>query len=65
MIKAEYEAYWDCPKCGNLTTQIDDEHIDCDNGETLDIICKHDFDDKTSAELMVCNHEYQVDLRWC
>lgn len=61
MVQAEYEAYWHCPKCGEMTTQSDDEHIVHDNGEVLDIKCKHDVDNG-GAELEECGHEYQVNL---
>ena len=61
MVQAEYEAYWDCPKCENHTTQIDDEHIVHDNGEVLDIKCTHDVDNG-GDDFEVCGHEYQVNL---
>lgn len=61
-VKAEYEAHWDCPKCGGLTTQIDDEHIDHDNGDSLNIICAHEVDEG-GDDFVPCGHSYEVDLR--
>ena len=61
MVQAEYEAHWDCPKCENLTTQVDDEHIAFDDGETLRIKCKHDVD-KGDYDLEECGHDYEVNL---
>jgi hypothetical protein len=61
MIDAEYEAYWDCPECQCLTTQVDDEHITHNNGDVLSIKCKHDVD-KGGLGFEECEHEYKVNL---
>ena len=62
MIKAEYEAHWDCPLCKNRTDETDLSFIDFDNGEVLDIICQHDID-MGGDTFEECNHKYQVDLK--
>ena len=62
MIKAEYEAHWDCPKCEGLTYQSDDAHITFDNGEVLTVKCDHDVDNG-GLDFEKCGHVYQVDLR--
>jgi hypothetical protein len=62
MVDAEYEAHWDCPKCGNRTDETEQEFIDFDNGEVFDVICLHDID-KGNADFEECKHEYQVNLR--
>lgn len=60
-VKAEYEAYWDCPKCGGLTTQNDDEHIDYDSEDSLSITCAHNVDEGGDY-FVPCGHCYSVDL---
>jgi len=60
-IDAQYEPFWHCPKCENRTDDTDQDHIDYDNGEVLDIICKHDVD-KGGLKCEPCNHEYSVNL---
>jgi hypothetical protein len=55
-VQAEYEAYWDCPKCAQQTTESD-EGVD-DDGEVFYVTCPWDVDD--DDELEPCGHEYSV-----
>ncbi|MEL0637622.1 hypothetical protein V6259_12715 [Marinomonas sp. TI.3.20] len=56
-IHASYEAYWDCPSCGERTSDCD-EGVD-DDGEEIHIICSWEVD-KGGDALVACGHEYSV-----
>ena len=60
-VDAQYEPFWNCPKCENRTDETDQDHIHHDNGERLDITCKHDVD-SGGLEFESCNHKYSVNL---
>lgn len=53
-----WSAYWDCPKCGNISTDTD-EGIK-DDGEQFQVVCNNDVDDGVSSEFLKCGHEYTV-----
>lgn len=61
-IKAEYEAYWHCPKCGGLTYQSDETPEWFDNGEVIDVVCGHEVD-RGEYNVKQCCEKYTVDLR--
>jgi len=60
-VDAEYSAHWQCPKCENQTSDIDDDHIVSDRGTELKIRCVHDVD-VGKDDFVPCGHEYTVNL---
>jgi hypothetical protein len=58
-VKAEYELYWDCPKCDQRVYEGDIG--DYEAGETVNVICGELVDDG-GFDLVPCGHEYRVYL---
>jgi|LGVF01.2.fsa_nt_gb hypothetical protein len=60
LVKAEYEAYWECPKCENRVYECDVESYEA--GEIVNVMCSELVDDG-GLDLVPCGHVYQVDAR--
>ena len=60
IVKAEYEAYWDCPKCEQRVYEGDIE--DYEAGETVNVTCGELVDDG-GLDLVPCGHVYRVDTK--
>lgn len=62
-VKAEYEPFWYCPKCKNLTEGCDETDKWNSNGDTIDVVCHHLTDYRVEeSEDNQCSHEYTVIL---
>ena len=58
-VEVEFlSAYWDCPKCGEISSDTD-AGVD-DNGDAFEVVCNSDVDDGVSDEMSKCGHEYTV-----